>query len=171
MMACLAGNAQTINVFRYDRQPRDSVFICYAHEDKSYRDELRKILAPHEQEGRYFVFDDTDILPGQQWDQKIADALSRAKVGVLLVSPDFLASDYIRDKELAPLLHAASNNEVKIFWILARPCAIEKSPIAEYQAAHDPNVPLSLLSSETRQAELVKICRELDKSFSPWSNR
>ena len=65
------------------------------------------MIAPLEREGRIERWDDTRIRPGSEWRSEIKQALERARAAVLLISADFLASDFIQDNELPPLLSLA----------------------------------------------------------------
>ncbi len=91
----------------HDDCPR--VFISYSHEDKAYLDRLRVHLKPLERENLIDTWDDTQIKAGENWQKVIETALERAAIAILLISPDFLASDFIIDNELPPLLSAAAN--------------------------------------------------------------
>ena len=64
--------------------------------------------------------------------------LPRTSVAVLLVSPDFLASDFIHEHELGPLLNEAAAGGVTILWVLIRDCSHEETPLASYQAVVSP---------------------------------
>jgi internalin A len=104
------------------------------------------------------VWDDTHIKPGAKWKDEIKEALSTAKVAVLLVSSEFLASDFIAEDELPPLLKAAEQDGLIIVWIPVSFSAYKKTPIAQYQAAHDPNRPLDSLKGAQRKKTLVEVC-------------
>lgn len=83
------------------------IFICYSHEDASWRDELLTMAAPLEKTGRKF-FADLDIVAGSDWRAAIQNALDRTSVAVLLVSRHFLKSKFIMEREL-PYFLAARN--------------------------------------------------------------
>lgn len=76
------------------------LFYSYAHEDEEMRDELEKHLTLLRREGTISEWHDRAIVPGQEWDEAIKGQLDRADIILLLVSPDFLASDYIDRVEL-----------------------------------------------------------------------
>jgi hypothetical protein len=107
------------------------------------------------------VWDDTHIQTGGKWKEEIEKALARASVAVLMVSSDFLASDFIAEHELPPLLAAAEKEGVKIIWIPVTFCLYDETEIADYQAAHNPNQPLDGLSPTELNQVLVKICKQI----------
>ena len=71
---------------------RDQVFISYSQQDSHWLERLQTVLKPLQRQGMLDVWADTRIQPGQVRKEKIQQALARAKVAVLLVSPDFLES-------------------------------------------------------------------------------
>jgi hypothetical protein len=111
------------------------------------------------------VWDDTMIEPGAVWKDSIRQALASAKVAVLLVSPTFLASKFIAEQELPPLLEAAKSEGVSILWVPVRPSSYERTAIAKYQAVHSPEKPLITLSPGLRDKVLVKICEAIHQEY------
>lgn len=144
---------------------RDQVFISYSHKDKSWLEQLQKMLVPLKRAG-IKLWADTDIKPGEKWQPAIEVALSSTKVAVLLVSPDFLASRFIHENELPPLLDAAKTQGLTILWVPVRPCFYEKTVIADYQAAHPPESPLFRLQGAKRGEALLKIAKLIDQLMS-----
>ena len=86
------------------RQKRTKIFISYSHKDSLHLDRLNKHLSPMEREGLVDAWSDQKIQSGDKWREKIEQALAHAKIGVLLISADFLASSFITKVELPALL-------------------------------------------------------------------
>src|SRR3954463_1965377 len=96
---------------------KPEVFISYSHADQKWLDELLMQLKPLKDRDLLDCWSDKEIVAGGLWRQDIERALNSAKVAILLVSPDFLASDFIAKNELPPLLRAANEGEMKLLWI------------------------------------------------------
>jgi internalin A len=144
---------------------RDRVFIYYSHEDDKWRRRIQTALTPLLRDGVVKAWDDKQILAGTDWYREIKQALSRARVGVLLVSPDALASGFIMRDEWPALEAAAQHGELRLLWILVRACLWEHTSLARYQAALDPKQPLSAMSPSTQDAAIVEICRQIERAF------
>ena len=108
------------------------------------------------------IWDDTRIEAGTHWEVEISKALLSARVGVLLVSPNFLGSHFIIEKEL-PLLLKAVQEGLIIFWVHLKSSLYERTEIIKFQAAHDVRRPLHELNTPQREASWKMICEKLLK--------
>ena len=103
------------------------VFISYSHNDERWLDRLLVHLRPLEKNGEIDLWADKRIKPGDNWMQEIESALSEARVALLLVSADFLASEFIVSKELPPLLLAASRGNCRVLSVIVGACLFSGS--------------------------------------------
>ena len=146
----------------HERMPRSGVFISYAHDDDpKWLDGLLAKLRPMEEIHGLKVWTDRDLAPGDLWHLTIQNALDVAQVAVMLVSPAFLRSEYIRNDELPKMLRTAESEGVKIFWVPVVRTESEKNPIARFQAAHPPDKPLAELGKTQATKELAAIAAKL----------
>jgi tetratricopeptide (TPR) repeat protein len=100
-----------------------TVFISYSHKDEVWKDHLVTHLGVLQQEDILDVWDDRRIGAGEDWYQKIEEAIAKARVAVLLVSADFLTSKFIRSKEIPNLLERRDEEGLRIFPVIIKPCA------------------------------------------------
>src|SRR6266699_2847015 len=110
------------------------VFYSYAHKDASWRNELEKHLSLLHRQGLITAWHDRHILPGTDWSQAIDEHLERASVILLLISADFLASDYCYGLEMQRALERHQANEARVIPILLRPVDWKGAPFAHLQA-------------------------------------
>lgn len=111
-----------------------SVFYSYSHKDKSYQGKLKTHLSVMRRQGFISEFSDQDIMPGQVWTDEINKHLKTADVILLLVSPDFMESDYCYTMEMEYAIQRHENGEAYIIPIILRPCDWKHSPLGKFQA-------------------------------------
>ncbi len=145
---------------------RDKVFISYSRRDKLWLERLQKMLKPLVRGGTLDLWADTEVKAGDNWKEEIKRALGQARVAVLLVSADFLASDFVIEEELPPLLQGAEEKGVKILWIYLSPCHYRETPIAGYQAAHDVAESLLELPLPKQERALLEISRRIQGAIA-----
>jgi adenylate cyclase len=142
------------------------VFISYSHQDKAWLEQLRNHLKPYLRGQKVEVWDDTRINAGQLWRQEIEQALESACVAVLLVSPSFLASDFIVNEELPRLFERARRRGVVIQWVAVSASAWDQTEIQHYQGTNSPDQPLDSLSLSAQNQALVAICRQIKEAIA-----
>src|SRR4029453_7203176 len=97
---------------------RGVIFVSYSHSDEHWLKRLQVHLKPLTRDGRNDLWDDTQLQVGDEWREEIERAIKSCQAAVLLVSADFMASDFIDKDELPPLLRAAREKGVRIFPVI-----------------------------------------------------
>lgn len=110
-----------------------TVFCSYAHEDEALRKKLEIHLASLQPLGPIQVWHDRDIPPGADWRQTLDTHLEEASIILLLVSPNFLASNYCNGVEVQRALQRHERGEARVIPILLRPANWEDAPFAYLQ--------------------------------------
>ncbi len=141
---------------------RDSLFVCYAREDRTWRERLLRALPDHVSVSAWH---DGRIDPGERWEEEIAAALRRTKAAVLIVSRAFFASDFIRNTELPELERASDENQLTLLWLPVAKSNFENSVVASYQALLDPARPLAELANEEATRLLKRAAEKIDASL------
>jgi hypothetical protein len=148
---------------------RGLVFICYCRKDKKWLNEMRKMLAPVIKGNVVPVWHDQSIRPGKEWRREIATALRKTKVGVLLVTKNFLASEFINKVELKYLRENARTNRIKLLPVSVGHCMWEKSPLARLQFVNDPLKPLEQCHGPNRDRLLKEVCEKIEEAYNEHS--
>src|SRR6266700_7401715 len=97
------------------------IFFCYAHEDEPLLKILKSHLSPLQLQGIIDVWHDRDISAGTEWEQEISKHLNEADFILLLVSPDFMNSDYCYSVEMQRALERHKHQEARVIPIILRP--------------------------------------------------
>ena len=135
------------------------VFVSYSRQDRKLLMRLQTHLKPLERQGRLELWDDTRIQVGDKWRDEIREAIGSCCVAILLISADFMASDFIQGNELPPLLNEAQRRGVRIFSIIVGYSNFEDTDLAQFEAVNNPSRPLWLLSRAERDAVFLKVYR------------
>lgn len=110
------------------------IFFSYAHKDEPLRDELSKHLAILKRQGVISEWHDRLISPGEKWADVIDDRINQAQIILLLVSSDFLASDYCYEIEMRRALERDESGEAVVIPIILRPCSWKGGLFEKLQA-------------------------------------
>ena len=134
------------------------VFVSYCKEDSGWLDKIKKFIVPKglgESEG-LDLWDDSRIPPGSEWNDEIHNAIIQSQCSLLLVSQDFLNSEFIWKHEVPKLVELRAAGHI-ILWIPLRPATISKTRLGELQALSSPDMPLSRMNEADQEAALVTI--------------
>jgi NTP pyrophosphatase (non-canonical NTP hydrolase) len=110
------------------------VFYAYAHEDELLRDKLEKHLSILKRQGVITGWHDRKISPGREWEGEIDTHLKTARIILLLISPDFLASDYCWGVEVKRAMAQHEAGEARVIPIILRPVDWKGAPCGKLQA-------------------------------------
>lgn len=143
----------------------DRIFISYSHKDAKWLNRLRIHLRPIEREGLIDSWSDVNIEVGDAWESKINFSLKRANIFILLVSADFLASDFIANKELPHIIETAKKGYKKIVPIVLSPCGYEYSELNNFQAINSPTKGLIGLSLNKQEEVFAKVAKTIRTLF------
>ncbi|MFY0630912.1 MAG: toll/interleukin-1 receptor domain-containing protein [Flavobacteriaceae bacterium] len=111
------------------------VFISYSHQDEELKDELLKQLSGFKRKGIIDIWNDRKIIAGDNWKNEIDQNLEIANIIILLISADFIASDYCNDIELKRALerHEDRNDPALVIPIILRDCHWEQEDFSHLQ--------------------------------------
>ncbi len=110
------------------------LFFSYSHKDEKLRDELAKQLKLLERQGLLSSWHDRQIGAGQEWANQINEHARSADIILLLISPDFLASDYCFDMEMRAALERHDRGDALVIPIILRPVNWQSAIFAKLQA-------------------------------------
>lgn len=141
---------------------RSSVFVSYARADSAYLSRVLVHLRPLERSGRIDLWHDGKLVPGKPWRPELDRAVRSASVAVLIVSANFMASDFIYESELPPLVRRAREEGVIIFPVVFGHCLFDENEhLAGLQLFNDPEYPLAHLQPSETDAILVKLAKAI----------
>lgn len=123
---------------------RTKLFVSYSRADRKWLEHLKLHLSPLERLGTVHLWSDTRIGVGDNWRDQIEKSLGESRAAVLLISPAFLASEFIWVEEM-PCILAHQAEGMEIFPLIVRPCAWRIEPkLAVLQARPEDGLALSL---------------------------
>ncbi|MBV9691766.1 MAG: tetratricopeptide repeat protein [Ktedonobacteraceae bacterium] len=139
------------------------VFCSYAESDAPLLEQLEHHLSALQRQGQIITWHKRRIIGGHDWQRELDQHLNTASLILLLISPDFLASNYLYGVELQQALLRWSKNEAHVIPILLRPCDWKGLPFEKLQVLPRNEKPLTLWSN--RDAGLTEITKEIRKAL------
>ena len=110
-----------------------SVFFSYSHADEALRDQLEKHLSVLKRQGVITTWHDRRIGAGEEWEGAIDGHIETDDIILLLISPDFLASDYCYDQEMRRAVERHDAGEAIVIPVFLRPCSWKRTPFGKIQ--------------------------------------
>jgi hypothetical protein len=110
------------------------IFFCYAREDEALLNKLKAHLRPLQRQGLIDVWHDRDISAGTEWEQEISQHLNAAQIILLLVSPDFMDSDYCYGIEMKRAIERHERDEARVVPVILRPTLWRETLLGKLQA-------------------------------------
>lgn len=140
----LTSNASsTAQLGKDDTHTGKKIFFSYSQDDKNYLNQLLRHMAGLRRSGQLTPWRDEDILPGEEWDDAIKTQLAEADIILLLVSPDFLATDYIWKVEITAAMERHEKREARVVPIFIRPCDWSDMPFSKLNGLPSKAKPVS----------------------------
>lgn len=120
------------------------IFYCYSHRDKALRDELEEHLEPLRRSGQITTWYDREIQPGMEWKTEIDKHLNTSDIVLLLVSSNFMRSDYCYGIEMRRALERYDTGETRVIPIILRAVEWKETQIGKFQALPTDGKPITL---------------------------
>jgi hypothetical protein len=139
------------------------IFVSYSHADDAWRKRFKTVSKPLSRAESMVFWSDENIKIGE-WEKQIEAAMKGAVAAVLLVSDNFVASDYIVDKELPYLIRANKTRGLMIVWAYLEPCDLKRFPqITKFQAMTLGDLkPMAAMNQWEWKQTMLKGCDMID---------
>lgn len=156
--------------------PSPRVFVSYSHRDRDAKalQQLQRFLTPLERDGVVSVWADTELKGGDDWKQEIFQALADATVAVLLISQDFLASDFVTREEMPRILQREAEGRLTVLPVFLSPSSVadvgfpdprtsgrSRILLSKFQGFGGPQEPLASLDWAARERIYTDLARQL----------
>jgi hypothetical protein len=119
------------------------VFYSYSHKDEALRDQLQTHLSLLKRQGVISNWHDRRISAGREWEGQIDGHLNSARIILLLISADFLASDYCYDIELTRAMERHEAGESRVIPVILRACDWHYATFGKLQAVPKDGEPVT----------------------------
>lgn len=142
---------------------KPTLFISYSHKDEIWKGRLVTHLKSLHEQGLIDLWDDRRIRAGDDWYEEIQSAIAAASIAILMISPDFLASNFIQNEEVPRFLRRNAKEGLRIIPIILKPCSwLEIKWLARIMARPKDGRPISAGDENQVEADLFAIATEID---------
>ena len=150
------------------RYAMKKLFISYSSKNTAFMRRLETHLGPLKRNGAIDFWHDRMIEPGARWDESIKSELRLSDIVIFLLSPDFIATDYIFDVEIPLALEQFKNEPAKFFFVELQSCSWDQTILSQYQQTVDPaadNKGVILIGDAMSDVQWKKVIVELQKKI------
>ncbi len=167
LAALTKNNSKGVDIPEKEKNIGKRIFFVYSKHDHGYLEEFLLHLAGLRRQGNIAIWNDQDILPGEEWDNSIKEEIATADIILLLISANFLNTEYIWDVEIKKAMERHERKEARVIPIFIRPCDWSAMPFSKLNGLPSKAKPVSSYTDRDEAwVEVVKeIDRILDKSF------
>lgn len=143
-----------------------NVFVSYAHEDDKFRDDLETQLKILKNKGYVEWWSDKKIVPGDEWEKEILDALAAADVILLIISSYFLSSEFCWGVELKSAVKRHNAGTARVIPVFARVCVSDETPIEPLHGVPQKDKPIS--SWGDKHKAWTEVAVGIQKAVEEW---
>jgi tetratricopeptide (TPR) repeat protein len=143
-----------------------NLFYCYAHEDEELLTRLKPHLNPLQRQGLIDVWYSREISPGTEWERELDKHLNAAPIILLLVSPDFMNSDYCYSIEMKRAMERHELGEAHVIPIILRPVDWQGAPFSKLQAL--PKNAQAVITWKDIDEAFVDVAKGVRKKVEEW---
>jgi hypothetical protein len=143
------------------------VFISYSHKDDTLREQLDIHLVSLERQGKITAWHDRAVEAGQEWAYEIKNRLDSAHIILLLISPDFLASEHCYDQEMQRAMERHEAGTAAVLPIILRPVYWNNTPFSKLQVL--PREGNAITRWNDRDEAFVNVVEGIDKAIQSLS--
>lgn len=147
------------------------IFCCYAHQDEALLNKLKTHLTPLQREGLIDVWHDRNISAGTEWKKEISKHLNTAHIILLLVSPDFIASDYCYSVEMKRAIERHEQEEARVIPIILQHVYWQIAPLNKLQALPTDAHPIVSKTWHNRNEAFLNVVKGIRKVAEELSAR
>jgi len=153
-----------IEIDNSTKTEKNKIFISYSHDDNTWYKKVVTNLKVLRYSGLDFeTWSDEKILAGDNWKAEIERALDTCSFAILLISTNFLASEFIQSNELPKLLESAQKKGTRLISLILSPCLYsEFDSLNMFQAINTPDKSLIKCQPYEQEEFLVKMCNEIN---------
>jgi len=142
------------------------IFFSYSKFDREYLEQLLRHLSVLRRKGKIAAWDDQLILPGEEWDDAVKNQLAQADIILLLISADFLSTDYIWDVEIKTAMERHAQKSAQVVPIVLRPCSWEEdTPFGKLNGLPSKAKPVSSYSD--RDQAWLEVVQGIERLVAP----